>query len=243
MSVAIVGDGTLESTWSPWLGSRTWPLLDLASVAGRRVVVLASHPDDEVLGVGGLMHALALRRHEIVIAWATDGEASHPASTVMSRPELARIRREESQQALAQLGVTPVATHHLGLPDSQLTSCADALRDAVVTIICPGDVVLAPWSSDGHPDHDALGEVAADLVGVTTWHYPIWAWHWAWPNDERVPWDRFRGVAVPHPAAKAGAIDCFRSQIDPLGAAAADAVILPPQILARFRRDTEWVIT
>jgi LmbE family N-acetylglucosaminyl deacetylase len=243
VTTAIVGAGTPESVWSPWLTGRSWPALDLDDVEGRRVLVLASHPDDEILGAGGLISELSARGHQIVMVWASDGEASHPESSAVARPALAAIRRSESQLALRRLGVAPSATHHLALPDGGVAEHANDLRAALANIANPSDLVLAPWSADGHPDHDALGAAAAELPGTTTWHYLIWMWHWAKPADERIPWDRMHLSRVPDPAKKAVAIAAFRSQVEPLGAAVADAAILPPHVLERFLRSAEWLIT
>jgi LmbE family N-acetylglucosaminyl deacetylase len=242
VAAAIVGDGTTEDIWSPWLAEQQWPHLDLTCVAGRRVVVLAAHPDDEVLGVGGLMVTLASRGHELVIVWATDGEASHPGSTVTSQSRLRQIRRGESRNAIAQLGLSPSSTHHLELPDSRLASSQPALRAALSRIARADDLVIAPWYQDGHPDHDTLGATAASC-GARTWHYPIWMWHWAAPDDARVPWQRVRVSALADVRAKAAAISKFVSQVEPLGPAAGDAAILPPPVVARFLRPYEWIIT
>jgi LmbE family N-acetylglucosaminyl deacetylase len=240
---AIVGAGTAEDVWTEWLEERPWPVLDLAAVGGRRVVVLAAHPDDEVLGVGGLLAALAARRHKLVLVWVTDGEASHPGSTAIPRAELGARRREESQRAVAQLGLKPVATHHLALPDGRVAEHPRELDDALHHIMCPGDLVIAPWSSDGHPDHDAVGAAAAATPGIVTWHYPIWMWHWASPHDPDIPWSRLHATKVPDLATKAAAVSEFVSQVEPLGPQPADAPILPPHVLARFRRSREWVLT
>ncbi len=37
------------------------------------VLVIAPHPDDEVLGLGGTLHRLAARGHDIVVAVVTKG--------------------------------------------------------------------------------------------------------------------------------------------------------------------------
>jgi LmbE family N-acetylglucosaminyl deacetylase len=241
VTTAIAGSGTPETLWRPWLDSQSWPSLDLDRLAGRRVVVLAAHPDDEVLGVGGLLTALAGRGSEIVAMWATDGEASHPDSHAIEPQRLAWLRREESQQALTALGVTPMLSAALGLPDGGLNRCLPALRSALRDLIGPDDVVLAPWRGDGHPDHEAVGSAAAELA-ATLVEYPIWMWHWATPDDSRVPWSQLRSVRVPDLPAKTRAIDAFDTQVRPLGPAPADAAILPPQVLARFVRPTEWVL-
>jgi LmbE family N-acetylglucosaminyl deacetylase len=242
VTATIAGDGTAEAVWSPWLAGQRWPQVDLRSVLGKRVVVFAAHPDDEVLGAGGLMVKLGARGHEVVLVWATDGEASHPGSTAVSESQLRRLRREESRNAIAQLGLTPASTHHLGLPDGQLASYDDELRAAVARILRPDDLVIAPWSCDGHPDHDALG-AAASSGGALTWQYPIWMWHWALPDDARVPWQRVCASKVPDVGAKAAAISRFASQVKPLGLALEDAAILPPHVVARFLRPDEWLFT
>jgi LmbE family N-acetylglucosaminyl deacetylase len=242
VSTTIAGDGTAESAWAPWLAAQTWPQLDLDSVAGRRIVVLAAHPDDEVLGAAGLMTTLARAGHDIVIVWATDGERSHPGSTAISDPDLRRTRRAESRAALARLGITPTAVHWLGLPDSAVASRRELLEVALRRIVVADDAVIAPWSEDGHPDHDALG-AAAQAVGSLTWLYPIWMWHWAEPGDERVPWHRFRATDVSDLAAKRCAVSLFRSQVEPIGPRVADAAVLSPATLARLIRSREWIIT
>jgi LmbE family N-acetylglucosaminyl deacetylase len=242
VTTAIAGSGTPETLWRPWFDDRPWPPLDLDRLADRRLVVLAAHPDDEVLGVGGMLCALAGGGSRIVTVWATDGEASHPASHAIEPGKLAGLRREESQRALAELGVTPTLSVTLGLPDGGLGDCLPALRSALRDLVGPDDVVLAPWRGDGHPDHEAVGSVAAELA-TTLLEYPIWMWHWAMPDDGRVPWSRLRTVAVPDPAAKVRAIDAFDTQVRPIGPAPEDAAILPPELVARFVRPYESVLT
>jgi LmbE family N-acetylglucosaminyl deacetylase len=241
VTTEIAGDGTTEATWSPWLAAQHWPGLDLAAIAGRRVVTLAAHPDDEVLGVGGLLASLAARHHKIVMVWATDGEASHPDSAAISPPALGRLRRAESRRALAQLGVQPVATHHLGMPDGGLASRLEGLHRELGAIICPGDVVIAPWEGDGHPDHEAVGR-AGVFPGTTRWSYPVWMWHWAQPDDPRVPWPSLRAVSTHDVTAKAAAIAQFVSQTEAIGPAPEDAAILPPHVVSRFQRSNEWIL-
>jgi LmbE family N-acetylglucosaminyl deacetylase len=242
VSAVISGAGTPETLWRPWLDARPWPALDLDSLGGRRVVVLAAHPDDEVLGVGGLLSALAARGSDIVAFWATDGEASHPRSRAIEPEQLSGLRREESQRALAALGVVPERSVVLGLPDGGMAGQLPALRSAIHDLVEPDDVVLAPWRLDAHPDHEAVGEVAAE-VATTLLEYPIWMWHWALPDDSRVPWSRLRTVAVPDLAGKARAIDAFDTQVRPIGPEPADAAILPPHVVVRFVRPFELVLT
>lgn len=70
----IHGGGTPEWRWRSW--SRVFPPLELAGC--RRLVVVAPHPDDEVLGVGGLMATAVGAGVELDIVAVTDGDASHP---------------------------------------------------------------------------------------------------------------------------------------------------------------------
>jgi LmbE family N-acetylglucosaminyl deacetylase len=130
------------------------------------------------------------------------------------------------------------------LPDGGLAERQLDLTRAVRALHRSGDVWFAPFRGDGHPDHEACGraaaEVAEDLVEA-----PIWAWHWASPGDERIPWKRARAVAVPADvmARKDAAIAEFRSQVTAIGPGPADGPVLPERVLDHFRRRVEVVLT
>lgn len=244
VTTEIVGPGTDEATWTRWLDRADLPDLELR-YEPQRVIVVAAHPDDEVLGVGGLLSRLA-RRYPILVVWASDGESSHPGSTAISPDRLAEMRREESRRALVRLGVAPAAAHHLGLPDGGLAGCRGLIDVALAGLLTPTDLVLSNWSGDGHPDHEAVGEVVAEVaagIGAHCLQFPIWMWHWAQPGDDRVPWLSLRQVGDINVTAKAAAVSQFVSQIEAIGPEPADAAVLPPAILARFTRPFEVVFS
>ncbi|WBB71926.1 PIG-L family deacetylase [Micromonospora sp. WMMD1128] len=241
----IVGAGTDETRWRTWTAPATWPTLTLDDPAwSSPPLVVAPHPDDEVLGVGGLVAMLA-DGPGAEIAVVTDGEASHPGSTVHSRAELAAIRRAETVTACGLLGVAPAAIDHLGHPDGGVDEAA--LTDTLTARLTPGRWCVTTWRGDGHPDHEAVGRAAAAAcrrTGAMLLEFPVWTWHWAEPDDPEVPWHRARRVDLTGAArsAKRDAIDAFRSQVRPLGPDPADAAILPPHVLARFARPYETVL-
>jgi len=234
----IAGHGTAEARWQAWPEMSGWPRLKLDPAIPPLVV--APHPDDEILGVAGLMAMLGAAD----LVAVTDGEASHPGSTVHRPDELAAIRRAETTEALRRLGLGAATEHRLGQPDGGIDE--DALTCALIGLLRPGRWCLTTWRGDGHPDHEAVGRAAARACRATDarlLEYPIWAWHWAYPEDPRVPWARARRIDLTPTAmaAKAAAIAAFPSQIAALGPAEADAAILPPHVLARFSRPFEVV--
>ena len=232
-----------------WLGAREWDdvaSVDIFSLAERflEVVVLAAHPDDETLGVGGLVAALGCLGVETSVVVATAGEASHPASPVWTAGALADVRSREVEQALAV--VHPRASvHHLGLPDGSLSELRTTLRARVAERVHPGCLVVAPWVADGHPDHDVLGELAREVaqeVGAAVVHYPIWLWHWGSPAD--LPWSHVRAVepGVRAHRMKLAALDRFPSQTEALGPGPEHAPVVTAPVLQRARRPFEVLL-
>ncbi|GLY85794.1 PIG-L deacetylase family protein [Actinoallomurus iriomotensis] len=221
----IDAPGTTEDEWRAWEGLAELPALDAS--AWRSVVVVAAHPDDEVLGVGGLMAMLADRGVRLRLVAVTDGEASHPA---VAPEEIAARRIAESAAALAHIGACE--TVRLGLPDSGVDD--EELRRLLPGLIDGFDACLTPWEYDVHADHEAVGR-AALACGGQVWRFPIWTWHWARPGDPRLPWERAVQVPLPTLARerKRAAIDCFTSQFE--GA----EPILPPGVVAHFTRPWE----
>jgi LmbE family N-acetylglucosaminyl deacetylase len=213
-------------------------------LATPRIVIVAPHPDDEVLGAGGLIQSALTRDISIHVVAVTDGEGSHPHSNVTESIDFAGVRARESYAALRRLGWDEPRITRLHLPDGQVARRKAQLDEILATIVQPGDLCVAPWRRDGHPDHDACGESAltvSRVVGATTMGYLVWAWHWADPDGSDIPWrhcqrlDMSRGDA----ARKRWATGAFQSQTHPIGPDAADAPVLPAPILRRFWRNYE----
>jgi LmbE family N-acetylglucosaminyl deacetylase len=239
----IVGDGTPESEWKEAAILGALAPLDLGPCTN--AVVLSPHPDDETLGIGGLMSSLIMAEVPVTVIAATDGEASHPRSSAATRAFLRRRRPAEARSALSVLGAGKVPkVIRLGLPDGGLGRSEGALTELVSGLLGPGDWCFATWERDGHPDHEAAGRsarVACDRVGARLVSYPIWMWHWATAADGQLPWSRARRIPLPPLALKrkAMAVASFRTQIRPLSPT--EPAIVPPNDLAHFQRSFETV--
>ena len=230
--------GTDEKSWAAWPWLSTLPGGGLAGLAGvTSAVVVAAHPDDEVLGAGGLISLLGASRARLRLVAVTDGERSHLGHA--SPAALARRRTAETAAALRALGARAVEVIRLRLPDGGL-ACREAdLTAALAPLIRGFDLCLAPWDGDLHPDHEAAGRAARQAGPRALYHYPVWMWHWASPADPRVPWNRALRIPLPPRAVarKRAAITCFASQTTDRGHGLGP--VLTPGVIAHFTRAME----
>ena len=191
----IEGDGTAETSWRSWLPAAALPEKSLSQLLplNARLVVVAPHPDDEVLACGGLMAGHAIRGGDTLVVAVTDGEASHAGSTGHCASQLADTRRGESAEGMRRLGAVASNVVRLRLPDSGVGAHAEDLTRVLTRLLLPSDVVVSTWRLDGHPDHEATGDAAANACASARCRLleaPVWMWHWAAPGDARVPWHR-----------------------------------------------------
>jgi LmbE family N-acetylglucosaminyl deacetylase len=209
----------------------------------RRAVVVAPHPDDEVIGMGGLLVHLEQQRIPTCLVAVTDGEGSHPRSLLITQAELRRRRAAERVDAFHALRVDPDLVR-LGIPDGFVSEDQARLADALEALADSTTAVIAPWRHDGHPDHEAVAraaQAACDRTGARLWEVPIWA---------KVPGARAgipgRSALVLSPevdARKRAAVTCFASQMHPLGPDADDGpVVHEPEIDAMLngREEVLW---
>jgi len=238
------GDGTPESEWLDWLHHRGLPRISAADLVGprQRAVVIAPHPDDEVLSVGGLMTQLGRLNRRLALVAVTDGEASHPGSPAWPKARLAQARVRETEAALATLEVDPLMMR-LGLPDGGIADRQRALTELLTTLLMPDDVVFTTWRFDGHPDHEATAlatRTAAATVGATVFEVPVWGWHWARAGDARMPWSSARLVTLgPDTVRRKGAaVEAFATQTQP-DPSAALAPVLRASTVRRAQRPFE----
>jgi LmbE family N-acetylglucosaminyl deacetylase/SAM-dependent methyltransferase len=233
--------GTTEAEWSTMAGLRSLPPLDFSTLD--RLTVVAAHPDDETLGAGGLIAECSMRGIPVRIVVVTDGAASHPTSSTVTPSQLAERREHELLHAVSVLAPSAEVVM-LGFADGETLADRERIAAALARAIEPGDTIAAPWQGDGHRDHRIVGEICAELATAaeaTLLEYPIWMWHWAGPDDERVPWNSAVSAVLTDAArqAKRRAIASHVSQVEPLGAAPSDAPVLTPSFLSNFDRDRE----
>jgi LmbE family N-acetylglucosaminyl deacetylase len=232
--------GTPEHAWDSWTDLRHLPTVDPRAWPG--VVVVAAHPDDEVLGAGGTIAILAAAGIRLRLVAVTDGEASHPGA---DPGLLAETRAAESAAALDLLGASGIEVIRLRFPDTGLAAREEQLA-VVLREQCAGfGVCLAPWEGDAHSDHEAAGRAARRagcLAGTQVLTYPIWMWHWAKLGDRRVPWHQACQVRLPAEVAarKRDATGVFASQLADRGPDTGP--VLPAGIVAHFTRTEEVLL-
>lgn len=224
---------------SRWQDLQLPPFAEVPPAAAR-LMVIAPHPDDEVLACGGLLAMHAAGGGDCRVLAVTDGEASDARAVPR---DLAAIRRAERALGLQRLGLAATCVHRLGLPDGRVGQHAAALQGAIMALLRPGDWVVATWRHDGHPDHDAVGRAAMLACAAARCRLveaPVWMWHWARPRDIRIPWRRLRALPLPAPAwrRKQAALAAHTSQLTPrLGGLAS---VLDDDMLARAERAHEY---
>ena len=132
---------------------------DAARLRGERLLVLAPHPDDEVIACGGLIAQHLDENRAVRVVVATDGSE---AAATSSPAEYRSLREEESRRGLALLG-EPVGLHFLRVPDRTLSDdVAPALRQHLVEF--KPDLICVPAPIEIHPDHLALSRAFCGLI-------------------------------------------------------------------------------
>lgn len=120
------------------------------------ILVIAPHPDDEVLGVGGTIARLAHEHRDVHVVIVTRGDPG------MFSPEFIERGRDEARRAHEILGV--VKTEFLeGFPAALLDTVPQASLNAalgdVIASVGP-EVLFVPFQGDLHADHRRVCEAA-----------------------------------------------------------------------------------
>ncbi len=221
---------TSEEEWLQTLqGASLW------SPPDKPTIIISPHPDDETLATGGLIARQRRRAVPVEVVAVTDGDAAYPDQ------DLAVRRRAEQEQALQILGVDASSITRLGLPDSKVSQQEEQLAESLAAMIPADSLVVAPWSLDWHPDHEACGraaEIACAAKRAELVSFLFWTWHAKTPGAlPSLGVRRFEvDPALQH--LKQEALKEHRSQLEREGG----DPILPLRLLAPARRSYEVYI-
>src|SRR5687767_1091969 len=98
-----------------------------ASLRGEKLLVLAPHPDDEVIGCGGVLAQHAAERRRVHVVVASDGSAADPSQ--LDLDQYRKTREAETNAGLATLGLGEA--EFLRFQDRDLSRLSRELQNAL----------------------------------------------------------------------------------------------------------------
>ena len=139
---------------------------------GSRILVLAPHMDDEILGCGGTLRKHVLAGASVTVAFMTDGRHGDPELNAARLPDVERhereqrlveTRKEESRRAAGIIGIGSLV--FLDQPDGALTANPEVVTAlAKVLGTTRPDLVYLPFLTERHRDHWETGSVFLEAI-------------------------------------------------------------------------------
>jgi LmbE family N-acetylglucosaminyl deacetylase len=216
---------------------------DIPVLAATSLIVVAPHPDDDVLGCGALIARVAPLMPVRVI-YVTDGAASHDGSPTYPPQRLRDVREAEARRGLHRLGVrTPPL--FLRWPDGTVPQAGDATAAPLFAALLRAipereDVAVAvPWRRDPHCDHRCVHSLVEAVLHrrpqAVRFEYAVWLGVIGEASDAPAADE---GVTIemdsrPWLPAKRAALREHRSQLGGLITDAKWAFELPEPLLTR----------
>lgn len=144
------------------------------------VLIVAPHPDDEVIGCGGLIARLVEAGNAPQIVVMTGGEGSHGTDEA-DKDAIVKARRGLTRKALSILGVPVGNLHELDFKDGEISAESEQVKllKTLIDSIRP-DTVLVPHWGEGWPDHVNAAKIVKALVSSSAevWEYCVWMWYY-----------------------------------------------------------------
>jgi LmbE family N-acetylglucosaminyl deacetylase len=204
----------------------------------KKILIVAPHPDDEILGCGGIMKKFACVGDEVYVLVVTRGTPK-----MYSDDRIDNVRRE-AIKAHQILGVSETRFFDFHAPELDITSNA-AISIKISALLAEWQIsdLYLPRRGDIHHDHGVVFNaslVAARPVGNYTvkniyCYETLSETEWAPPfgNDAFIP-NHFINIEM-EMESKLEAMRCFKSQVRPFPSTRSLETI---EALAKFRGAT-----
>jgi LmbE family N-acetylglucosaminyl deacetylase len=162
------------------------------SLFGRRILILAPHPDDEVVGCCAAIGRAKARGAELSVLFLTHGSIEAAAMWPWARagyPSVVARRRAEAEQAAERLGLSIAGWSDR--PARRLwRELGEAEAEARRALAATGaDQIWAPAFEGGNPDHDGANALASRFVaeGVSVLEFAEYNLAGGRANSHRFP--------------------------------------------------------
>ena len=153
-------------------------------------VIIAPHPDDEVIGCAGLIQTLMERGIPPHVIILTGGEGSHRECCDVTKDEIKKERRTLALGAAETLNLPISRVHFLDFPDEYIhISCSETENlDKIITELSPKAIFVPHWG-EGMDDHINSAEIVKKLIAdknISIYEYCVWMWYYnVWNLDNK----------------------------------------------------------
>jgi LmbE family N-acetylglucosaminyl deacetylase len=121
------------------------------------VLVVAPHPDDDVIGAGGMMALLSRNSRSVFSLYVTDGRNSRAAQLAAAKKKMAIVRRREALAALKTVKACGAVFLDYGSQELQHTKRREAVKAIrEVFLFFRPEAVYIPAPIDRHPTHQTV---------------------------------------------------------------------------------------
>lgn len=151
------------------------------------LLVIAPHPDDDILGAGGVMAEASAQGKGVFSVYVTDGRGSPRIDSSISDDEMARRREEEALAALKAIGAA--GGFFLRKRSAELEGKGEGENEArkelaeIIQWIAPQEVYL-PAPYERHRTHQRCTRLALEAlrsaagVNPSVLGYSLWGCFW-----------------------------------------------------------------
>lgn len=163
-----------------------------------RILIVAPHPDDEVLGCSGLIQRLSREGKQVDVVILSGGGKSHAGCCRIEGSLLIDSRRALSRKAAGLLDLPLRNLHFLDYPDGSISfDCpeTDRLKNLIETL--HPNAIFVPHRGEGWSDHLAAGDIVRRLIDkdpkIELYEYCVWFWFY---NVWNIDWKNARILAM-----------------------------------------------
>lgn len=148
-----------------------------------RVLIVAPHPDDEVLGCSGLIQRLLKEGKRVDIVILSGGGKSHAGCCKIDESTLIESRRNLTRKAANILGLLLENLHFLDYPDGSIAfDCPETERLKKLIDTLQPEAIFIPHKGEGWSDHLETGRIVRALIGemsgISLYEYCVWFWYY-----------------------------------------------------------------
>lgn len=182
------------------------------------VVIVAPHPDDEVLGCGGLIARLVAEGKAPHVVILTGGEGSLDGCDIEAE-DIKHARHELTLAAAHILGLPETNIHTMNYRDGGI-AMQDAETERLTALLSElnPDAVFVPHWGEGWPDHVHAAEIVKSVApkNAAVYEYCVWMWYY---NIWRLDWKNAFQLKMTRKEHddKLAAVDAYIKPVAPSG--------------------------